>query len=354
MRILHGPVNIGNQPWALSRAERRLGAKSDVVCNYATWPKFKADRVLSQYREKSPSAVWGRLRFGLTAPFRYDILHYYFGRSMLVWDDYAPKYQEGHWLYFRDLKLGRALGRTVVFTLQGCDVRLASRSNAMNRITMCRRNGCSVFQTCVSQLDAVRQRFMDTYLPLAHRVFYLNPELGHFLSKGEFMPYGNVILDEIEPVWPDRSARPRILHAPSSDSIKGSAQIEAALQELASRFDFEYVPIRSVSHEDAMKLCRSADLVIDQLLAGWYGGIAVETMAMGKPVACYIRDEDLDVLPQEMRADLPVLRINEATLVDDLAAILERQREWPEIGTRSRRFVERWHNPDRIARSLMR
>src|SRR5262249_38314037 len=78
--------------------------------------------------------------------------------------------------------------------------------------------------------------------------------------------------------------------------------IEAALQELASRFDFEYVPIRSVSHEDAMKLYRSADLVIDQLLAGWYGGIAVETMAMGKPVACYIPDEDLYVLPPEMRA----------------------------------------------------
>ena len=27
-----------------------------------------------------------------------------------------------------------------------------------------------------------------------------------------------------------------------------------------------------------------ADLVVDQVLIGWYGALAVETMAMGKPV----------------------------------------------------------------------
>jgi hypothetical protein len=353
MRVLHAPVNIGDQPWTLSRAERRLGIKSDVVCNYGTSFNFRADRVLSGYTDKSRRAKWARFSFGMTAPFRYDVLHYYFGRSLLVWDDYAPDYQEGHWIYFRDLKLARRLGRRIIFTLQGCDVRMAGKSNARNKTTFCRSNGCSVYATCISQLDAARQHFIETYLPMADRVFYLVPELQHYLPRGEFLPYSNVDLGEVKLAPPEPNPIPRILHAPSNDSIKGSPQIEAALRELASRYAFEYVPIRGLPHAKAMKLYRSCDLVIDQLLGGWYGGFAVEVMAMGKPVACHMREEDLSVLPPGMREALPILRIDEHTLVEDLAAILDRRNEWQQIGMRSRSFVERWHNPDRISRALL-
>lgn len=352
MRVLHGPVNVGNQPWVLSRAERGIGLASDLVLNYPTWLNYPADRILSGYSDKGLLARARRLAFGLSAPFRYDVLHYYFGRSMLTWDDYAPDYQEGHWLYFRDLKMAHGMGRTVVFTLQGCDVRLAARSNAANRTTMCRPNGCSVFELCCTRLDAQRQNFITKYLPLADRVFFLNPELGRFLRSGDFMPYANVALDHVQITLPERRTRPRILHAPSNDSIKGSRQIEAALDALSRNFQFEYIPIRNIPHREAMKLYRSADLVIDQILAGWYGGFAVELMAMGKPVACFIRDEDLSVLPTKMKDEMPLLRLHEDTLIDDLAAILGNQAHWREIGRRGRAYVEHWHNPETIAKAL--
>jgi hypothetical protein len=353
MRILHCPVNIGNQPWVLSRAERRLEAKSDVVCNYSTTHGFNADRVLQPNMDGGALAKWTRLSFGLSAPFRYDVLHYYFGRSLLSWEEYQEP-QGRNWTNFLDLKLAKRIGRRTLFTLQGCDARVAAKSNAANKITMCRPSGCSLYSTCISQLDSARQHFIDTYLTMVDRVFYLNPELSRFIPMGDFMPYSNVDIDEIVPKLGEPNTIPRILHAPSDDSIKGSPQIEAVLRELANRYAFEYVPVRGLPHDEAIKLYRSCDLVIDQLLAGWYGGFAVEVMAMAKPVACYIRDEDLTVLPALMREELPVLRINEETLVDDLSAIFERRREWPRIGERSRRFVERWHNPDRIARALMR
>jgi hypothetical protein len=54
-----------------------------------------------------------------------------------------------------------------------------------------------------------------------------------------------------------------------------------------------------------------------------------------------------------MRDELPFLRVSEETLVEDLAAILERRREWPQIGARSRRYVERWHDPKRISHALL-
>lgn len=34
MKVLHAPVNVGNQPWILSRHERLLGIESDLVLNY--------------------------------------------------------------------------------------------------------------------------------------------------------------------------------------------------------------------------------------------------------------------------------------------------------------------------------
>ena len=102
-----------------------------------------------------------------------------------------------------------------------------------------------------------------------------------------------------------------------------------------------------------MALYRSADIAIDQVLAGWYGGFAVEMMAMGKPVACYIREQDMKFVPQAMRDEMPILQIDPGRLVDDLAAILERRAEWQNVGKRSRRYVERWHNPDRIAEAML-
>ena len=33
------------------------------------------------------------------------------------------------------------------------------------------------------------------------------------------------------------------------------------------------------------------DLVVDQLHMGWYGLLAIETMAEGKPVVSYVRDD---------------------------------------------------------------
>ena len=55
LRVLHGPVNVGNQPWHLSRAERALQNESDLVVNYGTWLQYPADRTLAPYGAKK----WG-------------------------------------------------------------------------------------------------------------------------------------------------------------------------------------------------------------------------------------------------------------------------------------------------------
>jgi hypothetical protein len=349
MKILHAPTNVGNQPWVLSRYERRHGITSDLVVNYPTWLGYPADFVLSENAKPTLCSMARRLAFGISAPFRYDVLHYYFGRSLLQWDDYGRR----NLFPYLDLKLARRLGRKIFMTLQGCDVRLARQSNARNDVTMCRPGGCSIYETCLTSIDAARQTMIDTILPLCDQVFYLNPELANFIGHGMFLPYANVDVETVVPVETRRPGPLRILHAPSNDAIKGSPLIEAAIAELRSEFDFDYIAVRNMPHAEAMALYRDADLVIDQILAGWYGGFAVEVMAMGKPVICYLRQQDLGVLPDAMRRELPILQVDPRRLVEDLRVILSDLGKLPEIGAASRGYVLKWHNPKSIAAAMI-
>ncbi len=74
-------MNFGNQAWVLSRQERALGVDSRVVVNVAPPNGYSADRVLGGDR-RSPLGVLRRLAFGLSAPWQFDVLHYYYGRRI--------------------------------------------------------------------------------------------------------------------------------------------------------------------------------------------------------------------------------------------------------------------------------
>ena len=71
---------------------------------------------------------------------------------------------------------------------------------------------------------------------------------------------------------------------------------------------------------------------------------------MGLPTIAYVRDEDLGFLDPAMRADLPIVQAEPATI----EAVL---REWATApaerlaaqGERSRAYVRRWHGADHVA-----
>jgi len=65
MRVLHAPVNIGNQPWVLSRYERKLGVESDFHVNYKRRPSGIAPiRSSARSVTKSPAELHNRFAGG--------------------------------------------------------------------------------------------------------------------------------------------------------------------------------------------------------------------------------------------------------------------------------------------------
>ncbi len=153
MRVLHAPVNIGNQPWVLSRYERKLGIESDFHVNYDGAFGYRADKVISKVGDKSPAELHNRLQAGLRAPLDYDVFHFYFGKTLLCWDDYLT----GDDYRYLDLEIARQLGKPVFFTLQGCDVRIAGESTKLS-FTPCRSDACGLFSSCVSKEDDKRRK----------------------------------------------------------------------------------------------------------------------------------------------------------------------------------------------------
>ncbi len=344
MKVLHCPTDTGGHAWGLSRAERALGIHSDVMVRRSSWLQFPSDVDLRLGESSLATGLFRLGRFFVQAVRNYDVFHFNWGMSMLdrrVWN-----------LHYLDLPLLKRLGKRIVVTFQGCDARIKTLSRKQFGTSACAE--CDV-AWCTPQMDEIRHKRIRKVFAYADKVFALNPDLLHFLPGAEFLPYASV-----NPVewtagasYSRRSADVgpiRIIHMPTNRSIKGTKYIEQACAQLrAEGMLVELVLVEHVPHDQVKNLIAQADVVVDQLLIGWYGASAVEAMALGKPVLCYLRDDDLKrFVPFHDR--IPIVRTTKETLVDDLRGLLRNLAQRGEIGSAGRRFVEEWHDPLKIAR----
>jgi hypothetical protein len=167
------------------------------------------------------------------------------------------------------------------------------------------------------------------------------------------LPYTIYDFAKLRPAPLQPHSRPlRVLHAPTDRDVKGTRFVLDAVQRLRrERDDVELVLVERLPVPKARELYATADVVIDQLLLGWYGGLAVEVMALGKPVICYLRQDDLKYLNPAMRADVlaTIIQATPDTIYDVLKQTIEDREQLPRLGEQARAYVERWHDPVKIA-----
>ena len=92
-------------------------------------------------------------------------------------------------------------------------------------------------------------------------------------------------------------------------------------------------------------------VLVDQLLLGWYGAVAVEAMAVGRPVLCYVREDEPDDNP--FGAELPIVRATPETLAENLRRLITDPEQRASLGADGRRFAASRHDPREIARSIL-
>jgi glycosyltransferase involved in cell wall biosynthesis len=111
--------------------------------------------------------------------------------------------------------------------------------------------------------------------------------------------------------------------------------------------------VEGVHHEEARERYARADIVVDQLNAGWHGIFALEAMALGKPVVTHLRPEWVDKAERALGIRLPIAPATKETLVDTLRPLVESAALRREVGAASRAYVERVHDVDRVAQRLV-
>ena len=304
LSVVHCPVNIGGIPATNVAALRRKGVDAKLLMFRP--PKLRSDRpdiVLN-----TPDGLWRRQLVQARALAKLlpetDIFHFYFGLTIV------PRR-----LQFPVLKAAR---KKSVFHFLGSDIRYKQPEE----LAYGRRADAQI----VGSYDAAR------WVPEAHVV----------------VP--GVDVSRYTPSPPEGNGRVRAVHAPSSRTKKGTDVFIAACERAGVELDI----VEGVPHDEAVKRFASADVILDQLNAGWYGLFAIESMALAKPVVAFLRDDAVERTEEAFGTRVPVVNVTKENVADRLTELVEAgPAERRRIGVEGRAYVERVHDPDRIADQLL-
>jgi glycosyltransferase involved in cell wall biosynthesis len=302
LRVVHCPVNTAGVPWTNVLALRRKGVDAKLVVfeRYrlhpeADWSLDRPDGFLARQLVQ-----WRALASLLP---RTDVFHFYFGLTLV------PKS-----LQFPIL---RALRKRSVYHFLGSDIRGKSPA----KLAYGRRAGAQI----VGSYDAAR-----------------------WVPEAQVVPPG-LDLRDYEPRPPSDAARPVVLHAPSNRSRKGTEHVIAACAELPVELEI----VEGLHHEEARRRYERADIVVDQLNAGWYGLFAIEAMALGKPVVSFLHDEARRRTAETFGVQVPILQATKETLAGALGPLVDSPAERRRLGAAGRAYVERVHDADVVAERLL-
>ena len=302
MRVTHCPVNTAGIPWTNVQALRRRGVDARLVVfnRYRLHQEADVDLNRSGGLVRRQLTQWRA--FAQLAP-QTDIFHFYFGLTLV------PKSLQ--------FPLLRALGKKSVLHFLGSDI----RGTAPEQLAWAQRAGARV----VGSYDAIR------WVPDAHVI-----------------PPG-IDVQAIEPAPPGNSERPLVMHAPSSRTRKGTEHIVAACAELG--VDLEIV--EGLDHREAFERYRRADVIVDQLNAGWYGVFAIEAMALGKPVVTFLHEDAARRTQEAFGLEVPIVNATRKTLVEALRPLVASAEERARVGAASRAYVEEVHDLERMTDRLL-
>lgn len=143
----------------------------------------------------------------------------------------------------------------------------------------------------------------------------------------------------------------KIVHAPNHPWLKGTEYLRAAVQRLQEEGKrVELVILQGCSHTRVLEEIKNCDLVADQFLIGAYSRFAIEGMALGRPVICYLRE---DLLPfNKIWRECPILNTDPDRLYENIGKLYADGKLKDELGKKGRAYIEKYHSLDYIGEEL--
>jgi glycosyltransferase involved in cell wall biosynthesis len=302
LRVTLCPVNTAGVPWTNAQALRRRGVDARLVVfeRYRLHPEADESLDLSGGLARRQARQWAALARLLP---RTDVFHFHFGLTLVPQSLQFP--------------ILRAARKKSVMHYLGSDI----RGKTPQQLAYGKKADAQV----IGSYDAIR-----------------------WVPEAEVIPPG-VDLGRIAPAPPSDRERPLIVHAPSSRRRKGTEHVIAAVEGLDADLDL----VEGLHHDEAFERYRAADIVVDQLNAGWYGLFAIEAMALGKPVVTFLHDEAVRRTEAAFGTRVPLVNASAETLREALRPLVADAARRRELGAASRAYVERVHDLERITDRLL-
>ncbi|MGH3104115.1 MAG: hypothetical protein ACRDN6_08475 [Gaiellaceae bacterium] len=335
--ILWGPVPIANLRNSVL-ADRAAGYRSESIAYRLYRPSDREafDHVLDRFTRVP---LLGQLvPYGafLWAGLRSDVFCFYFDGGLL-----------GETPFWRaELPLLRLAGKKIVVWPYGGDARLPSRTRALG--------GWNAYSDVPPGTEDRREEDVRVRLRAFGR--WANVVLG-CADLVEDLPRLDGVLPYPfdargwEPVETPAGETVRVVHASNHRHYKGTRYLIEAVEKLRSEgLPVELVLVEGMSGDDARIEYERADIIADQFLIGAYALFAIEGMALGKPVVCYLNERFARHHPEWERS--PIVSASPDTLTERLRELVTDPGRRSDLGRRGPEYVREVHSPESVGAQL--
>jgi glycosyltransferase involved in cell wall biosynthesis len=252
-----------------------------------------------------------------------------------------------------DVEYFRRSDRSVYFHFRGCFILSLKLKDQLATNEMDIESACAYCK----KIGWREQYFARFYRGInnANRIFVSTPNLCHCSDDFEYMP---LILDPDMENLPMKDEKTRtfepltVVHAvgsPGHYAIKGSGHIMKAVETLQKEgLNVRFQLIENMTRQQATKIMREGDILVEQLNLGAYGNVALEGMAHGLPVISSLHSSVAHLVP-----GCPVINADSSNVVDRLRKLVTNPELRRDVGRRSYDFVREFHSSKVVTSHLL-
>jgi hypothetical protein len=257
-----------------------------------------------------------------------------------------------------DAPIYKYLGKRIIVTYQGCDIRLCEMCPVRKKIGKYDKCKNVPSGMTYAEYDKNKMKLYNIWLQYADAILGITPDLCRvdgvvYSPHAKYLPTINT---KRKRNIKDSGREKYLIAHMFKKHHKGSEFIEKELDRLCSNYPnkVEYIKIGGLSWRACLETLSSCDLLIDQVLLGWYGGISVEAALLGTLPLAYIDKDILQYVPKDMRKDLPVLGLEDKEdLYSTLVNLIHDEDFLTRESARCRTSANRWHDARNVSRQII-
>ncbi|WP_050403600.1 glycosyltransferase [Bradyrhizobium embrapense] len=328
---------LGSNAHSLVFTTYHISSNFDFVCSEVQ-ARLVAERGEDWFLFRWLMLIWALVNF--------DIFHLYNDRGII---EPAGGYGSRRFgIAVREMEIYRRAGKRLYTYAYGADHRTREKTLALGKWNFC--SECpdpGVYCVCDDAGGAAMLKVIREYSTavVAHGLAM------KLIPGARNVPYLTVDVSKFSPrrSWSQSDGKLVVGHFPNHGYFKGTKYLEGAIQALQTDgHAVELLLLSGKPHHEILEAMQKIDILVDQLISGSFGLTAVEAMASGCPVVCYLHDG----VAVADRESCPVIEANPDTIKDVLHQLISDRTRLSKAGAAGPEYVRKNYSVEALGTHL--